>query len=1023
MKYKLINNIAGWIAFLVATTTYILTIEPTTSFWDCGEFIATAFKLQVGHPPGAPLFMIIARFFSMFAGGDVTQVAKMVNIMSALASGFTILFLFWTITHLAKKLVTRDGSEFSFGKIIAVIGSGLVGSLAYAFSDSFWFSAVEGEVYAMSSFFTAIVFWAILKWENRFDEVHSNRWIILIAYLMGLSIGVHLLNLLAIPAIVFVYYYKKYPVTRIGIVKTSVISIAILLSILYGIIPGIVVLASKFELLFVNGFGLPYNSGVFFYMALVIGLTAWGLYYTHKKGKVILNTIILAFTVIILGYSSYAMIVIRSTANTPMDENNPENVFALLSYLNREQYGDRPLFYGHYYNAPLDRENPYIETDPIYAQKNGKYEVVDHKEVPNYDPKFKTIFPRMFSPESSHISAYKEWGEVEGVRMSITNNQGEQEDVFKPTFGENLRFFFTYQVGFLYMRYFMWNFAGRQNDIQGHGGISNGNWMTGIPAIDNMRLGSQDKLSTNMKNNKGRNIYFMLPLLLGIIGLIYQYQKSGKDFSIVLLLFFLTGLAIIIYLNQTPYQPRERDYAFVGSFYAFAIWIGLGVVGLSELLKKYIPNIASAGVVTIVALIAVPGLMASENWDDHDRSNRYTARDFARNYLESCAKNAIIFTNGDNDTFPLWYAQDVEGIRLDVRVINLSLQNTDWYIDQMRRKAYESEPVPYSLSPDKYAQGARDVVYLMDDPRVKEFVPLNLIMDFVSSDDPKTKLPQAPDVNFSPTRKFRLPVDTLKVIEYGVVKEKDKKLILPNIDWKLNKGYVLKSELMVLDFLAKNNWKRPVYFAITVGSDSYLQLQDYFQLEGLAYRLVPIKTPSESGQIGRIDSDIMYNNMMNKFTWGNINSPKVYLDENNMRMTMNLRNNFARLADQLLVEGKKDSAIKVLDRCIEVMPNATVPYNYFNIGIVEGYYKAGVSAKANEMVAILSKSTQEDLRYYFSLKGEYSKTIEYDIKKSMMVMQELARLTKQYKQEKQAKELEVVFNQLLETYKRTGASI
>jgi hypothetical protein len=1023
MKYKLINNITGWIAFLIATATYIVTIEPTTSFWDCGEFIATAFKLQVGHPPGAPLFMIIARFFSLFAGSDVTQVAKMVNIMSALASGFTILFLFWTITHLAKKIVTRDGSELNAGKIVSIIGSAFVGAMAYAFSDSFWFSAVEGEVYAMSSFFTAIVFWLILKWENRSDEPHSNRWIILIAYLMGLSIGVHLLNLLAIPAIVFVYYFKKYPVNPMGIVKTSFISIAILLAVLYGVIPGVVILASKFELLFVNAFGLPYNSGVLFYTILVVGLVIWGLYYTQTKGKVLLNTIILVFTVIILGYSSYAMIVIRSTANTPMDENNPENVFALLSYLNREQYGDRPLFYGQYYNAPLDKENPYVETDPIYAQKNGKYEIVDHKEVPNYDKEFMTVFPRMFSPESSHVSAYKEWGNVKGIRKTITNNQGEQEDVYKPTFVENIRFFITYQIGFAYMRYFMWNFSGRQNDVQGQGGIMNGNWLSGIPAIDNMRLGKQDDLPSTMKANKGRNVYYMLPLILGLIGLFFHYKTDGKDFSIVMLLFFLTGLAIIIYLNQTPYQPRERDYAFVGSFYAFAVWIGLGVLGISEFLKKYIPNFASASLVTVVALFAVPGLMASENWDDHDRSNRYTARDFARNYLESCAPNAIIFTNGDNDTFPLWYAQDVEGIRTDVRVVNLSLQNTDWYIDQMRRKAYESEAVPYSLTPDKYSQGARDVVYLMDDPRVKEFVPLNLIMDFVSSDDPKTKLPQAPDVNFSPTRKFRLPVDTLKVIEYGVVKAKDKKEIVTNIDWKLNKGYVLKSELMVLDFLATNNWKRPVYFAITVGSDSYLQLQDYFQLEGLAYRLVPIKTPSESGQIGRIDTDIMYNNMMNKFTWGNINKSNVYLDENNLRMTMNLRNNFARLADQLLIEGKKDSALKVLDRCIEVMPNTTVPYNYFNIGIVEGYYKAGVPAKANEMVQILSKSTQADLKYYFSMKGEYKKLVEYEIKKSMMVMQELARLTKQFKQEKMAKDLDVVFKQLFERYQGTGASI
>lgn len=998
MNYKLINNIAGWFTFLIATIVYILTIEPTTSFWDCGEFIATAYKLEVGHPPGAPLFMILARFFSLFAGSDVTKVAMMVNVMSALMSSFTILFLFWTITHFAKKIVLKASEELTIGRIIAIVGSGFVGALAYAFSDTFWFSAVEGEVYATSSLFTAVVFWAILKWENVADEPHSNRWLILIGYIMGLSIGVHLLNLLTIPAIVFVYYFRKFKTTRNGVIISLFISLIILVAIQYGIIPGIVILATKFELLFVNGFGLPFNTGTYFYMMLILGLIIWGLYYTHKHQKVILNTAILIFTVILIGYSSFAMIVIRSIANPPMDENNPENAFSLLSYLNREQYGDRPLLHGQYYNAPLDNQEPYIETSPVYIQKDGKYEVADYKEVPNYDSRFNTIFPRMHSSEGSHVSAYKDWANVVGTPISITNREGKQETINKPTFSENLKFFFKYQVGFMYFRYFMWNFAGRQNDIQGHGGILKGNWISGIPFIDDARLGSQSKIPKSMSDNKAMNKLYLLPLILGLVGMFYQYKKTKKEFWVVMLLYFLTGIAIIIYLNQTPYQPRERDYAYAGSFYAFCIWIGFGVLAIYNLLKDKAPQLISAVVATLICL-SVPSLMAKENWDDHDRSGRYTARDFAHNYLNSCAPNAVLFTNGDNDTFPLWYAQEVEGIRTDVRVVNLSLFNTDWYINQMRRKAYDSQPIKLSMTEDKYTQGKRDVVYLMDDPRVKDYVPLKEIIDFIASDDPRTKLPQANDLDYAPTRKFRLSVDSAKVVENGTVKPDIASQILPSIDWNINKSYVTKGEMMLLDLLSTNMWDRPIYFAITVGPESYMKLEKFFQLEGLAYRLIPISTSNRDGQIGRIDTDIMYDNMMNKFKWGGINDPKVYLDENNLRMTMNLRNNFARLADKLLDEGKKDSAIKVLDKCIEIMPNSCVPYNYFNLGVAEAYYKASEIDKANEVISILNESTQDDLRYYFSVDDKFAGSFDFEIKKSMMVMQELSRLTRENKQD------------------------
>lgn len=1028
-NYKLINNIIGWVVFIIATTTYMLTIEPTTSFWDCGEFIATAYKLEVGHPPGAPLFMILARFFSLFTS-DPTNVAYLVNSMSALASSFTILFLFWTITHLAKKIIVKDG-EIPMGKMLAIMGSGFVGALAYTFSDSFWFSAVEGEVYATSSLFTAVVFWAILKWESVANEKYANRWIILIAYLMGLSIGVHLLNLLAIPAIVFVYYFKKYTVTKKGIIYTSLISVIILGLIQYGIIPGVVTVATWFELLFVNSFGLPFNSGLIFYLVAIVVLIVWGIYYTAKHKKVIWNTIILSFAVILIGYSSFAMIVIRSNANPPMDENNPENVFALLSYLNREQYGDRPLLTGQYFNAPITDQE---EGKATYIQKDGKYVVSDRKPIYSYDEDYTTVFPRMWSNQSNHIDAYMSWGGIKERDMFeprrneagdiVTDREGnvvyDRNSPKKcPSFGQNLRFFFTYQLGHMYFRYFMWNFAGRQNDIQGHGDIIKGNWLSGIKFIDEARLGPQDNLPSSLKNNKARNTYYLLPLLLGIFGLIYQLQMERKGFLVVLLLFVLTGIAIVVYLNQYPYQPRERDYAYSGSFYAFAIWIGLGVLAIYHVLSKKIPATISAAVATIISLFGVPVIMANQNWDDHDRSDRYTARDFAQNYLESCAPNAILFTNGDNDTFPLWYAQEVEGIRTDVRVCNLSLLNTDWYIDQMKRKAYDSEAVPFSLEHDQYLQGKRDIVYIMEDQRLEGFTDIKNIMEFVKSEDPRTKLgTQGGDqLDFIPTKNIKVPVDSAFVLSNGTVREVDADKIVKSLDWKLNKSYVLKSELMILDLIASNDWKRPIYFAITVGSDSYLKLEPFFQLEGLAYRLVPIRERSRDGQMGRIASDIMYDNLMNKFKWGNISDTTIYLDENNLRMTMNIRNNFARLADQLLYEGKKDSAIAVLDRCMEIMPNNAVQYNVFILGIAEAYYKAGKAETANNIVKELVSITEEELNYYMSLPEKFKgATIDSETRRGLSIMQELVRFTNQYGQTELQTELEAKFESLATTY-------
>jgi hypothetical protein len=983
--------------------------------------------------------MILGRIFTLFAG-STENIPVTINALSALASAFTILFLFWTITHLAKKIVVEKEETPSLVQTISILGAGVVGALAYTFSDTFWFSAVEGEVYGTSSLFTAIVFWAILKWENEADQKHSTRWLIFISYMMGLSIGVHLLNLLAIPAIVFVYYFRKQKATRRGIFISSVISLVILGSIMYIIIPGVVKVASLFELLFVNTFGAPYNTGVIIYSALSITAIILGIRYTIRKKMVIANTVLLAVTVILIGYSSFAMIVIRSSANPPMDQNNPDNVFSLLSYLNREQYGDRPLFYGHYYSAPLNNRDPYKDGRPIYIKKDGKYVIADHTTKPNYDDRFKSLFPRMYSSQPQHIQDYKDWVNLKGTKIKTTNRQGEPQVLVKPTFAENIKFFFRYQLNWMYFRYFMWNFAGRQNDIQGHGDILRGNWISGIDFIDSIRLGTQKDLPELYANNPGRNKYFFLPLILGLIGMFFQFNsgiKGKKDFSIVALLFFLTGIAIVIYLNQYPHQPRERDYAFAGSFYAFAIWIGLGVLGVTELLKKVAPAKVSGILATLITLVAVPGLMASQNWDDHDRSDRYTARDFGSNYLESCAPNAILFTNGDNDTFPLWYAQEVEGIRRDVRVCNLSYLQTDWYIDQMRRKSYDSDPLPISFEHDQYVRGTRDVVYIFE--RLNRPLELKAAINFVSSDDPKTKkYGQNENLPHFPTKHLIYPVDQSIVIKNGVINEKDTAKLENQIDINLTGNYVTKDELMILDMIANNDWERPIYWAITVGQSKYLNLKEYFRTEGFAYRFVPVKTkPDKDGQIGGVDTDIMYNNILNKFKWGNIDKPNVYLDENNRRMAMNIRNSFIRLSDALIEEGKTDSAIAVLDKCVELLPNERVQYNYFNMLMAKSYYNAAyadsienrqnaLSAeinnntyavnKANEVVRIMLRNYEDELYYYFSLKPKFRNTIQEDIRKAMFIIRELGTTAERYGQKELAKEISDKFSDLARIY-------
>jgi hypothetical protein len=1004
--FKRLNNLFGWVAFFIAAAVYLGTMEPTTSFWDCGEFIATAYKLEVGHPPGAPFFMLVSRVFSAF--GEPENAALAVNTVSALCSAFSILFLFWTISLMALKVAAKRATELGMAEKIAVLGSSFVGAMAYTFSDSFWFSAVEGEVYAMSSLFTSVVFWAILKWDHNADKEHNLKWIVFIAFFIGLSIGVHLLSLLAIPAATFVYYFRKYKVTRKGIIITSLVAMGLLGFVQYGIIPGIISLASKFELLFVNSFGLPFNSGIVFYALLVIGLVVWGLHYTHKKHKVLLNTAILCFTMIVIGYSSFTVIVIRSLANPPMDENNPENVFALLSYLNREQYGDRPLIYGQYFNSPLDPKEPYVDGSPVYFKdkESGKYIIVDKREksIPNYDLRFTTIFPRMWSGQAKHIGYYKKWSGFKGKPIRTTDQAGKPIVINKPTMLENLTYLFRYQLGWMWGRYFMWNFAGRQNDVQGHGSIVKGNWISGIPAIDEMRLGNQKKLPDSITTNPAHNKFYFLPLILGIIGFFWHFKNSKYDWVVTAMLFVFTGIAILLFLNNYPLEPRERDYGVVGSFYAFAMWIGFGVYAIYDFIKNKVnPRVAAVGS-TAICLLAVPALMAAEGWDDHSRAKRYTGRDFAKNYLDSCAPNAILFTNGDNDTFPLWYVQEVEEYRTDVRVVNLSLANTDWYINQMKRKAYDSEAIPSMVPDRKYRQGTND--YL---PMYESFpeATVDQVIEWVVSDNSQTKLPvgNGKNVDFIPTKNLRLPVNKKRVVELGIVAPKDTALIVDEVRWSINKNYILKNDLMILDILAANDWERPVYFASTAPSESYLGLEDYFQVDGLAYRLVPIKTERNDGRPGRVDTDILYENVMNKFVWGGLDSSNLYMDENNRRMTISLRLTFSRLAEALIDESKPEKAKEVLDKSIEAIPDHNVPFDIFSLYIAENYYRLGDYESANALSRILADRYENDLQYYMSLAPKDAELVASERNQALAVLQRLYVLAvQQYPQEELGKE-------------------
>lgn len=1071
--YNRYNTILGWIVFLISTIVYSLTVEPTASWWDCGEYISTAYKLQVGHPPGAPFFQMVGRFFSLFAFGDTSRVALMINMMSVLSSSFTILFLFWSITMLAEKMAFRKGEEITRGQMYAVLGAGLVGALAYAFSDSFWFSAVEGEVYAMSSFFTALVFWAILRWEKVADEPHAFRWLIFIAYMVGLSIGVHLLNLLAIPAIAFVYYFKKYKVSTRGVLKTAVISFLLLAFIMYIIVPEIVNQFAKAELLFVNTFGLPFNSGTLFFAIVLIGLCITGILYTIKESvspalrwsllillgllvvlilvgsssggnfvirlivcgvlltllyfvryrKALLNTVILCFVFILIGYSSFLMIIIRANANTPINENEPSDAISLLSYLNREQYGDWPIFYGQYYNAPLDVENPYKDDNPIYVkdEQSGRYIVTDDRKssIPNYDSRFCTIFPRMWSNQKdSHISAYKQWGKVKGQAIRYTDRQGETQVIQKPTFGENLLFFLRYQVGHMYWRYFLWNFVGRQNDIEGHGGISDGNWISGIPFIDKMHIGSQEYLPSSMKN-PARNKFYALPLLLGLAGLFYQLNRDKKNTFIVALLFIMTGFAIIIYLNQYPYQPRERDYAYAGSFYAYAMWIGLGVMAVADLFNRFLKQHLSAIIATALCILLVPFIMASQGWDDHNRSGKYAARDFAANYLNSCAPNAILITNGDNDTFPLWYAQEVEGIRTDVRVVNFMLASGDWYVHQMMKKVYDSEPLPFTLKAEQYNKGVNEIIPYYEEASIKGRFELKRVIDFIASESQSTKLPiQSGEwINYFPTKSVRLSVDSANAVKNGVVPAYYAGKIEPYVDWQIKTNYMYRNDLMLLDFLATNNWERPLYFANPSSVNQVLDVDPYCHLEGFVYRFLPVRADNYIKGLGGLNTEASYDIMMNKCKWGNLNDPRVTIDRESTRNTMIPKQNFMRLAQALMDEKKADSAARVADRVLEIFPNEKLPFDLYMIPFLEIYYQAGQIEKANKMNEILVRNYEENIIYYQSLSGGYATYYAEDLEQAFMVLNRLGELAREYEQIPLADRIDGIVKERLELLK------
>lgn len=1106
-QFRLVDNIAGWVAFFVAAFVYCSTIEPTASFWDCPEFITTGYLLEVGHPPGAPFFMLTANLFSQFAG-DPTQVAKMVNIMSALLSAGCILFLFWSITHLVRKLLIDSWDELTTAKMVAIEASGMVGALIYTFSDTFWFSAVEGEVYAYSSFFTAVVFWMILKWEDHADEPHADRWLILITYMTGLSIGVHLLNLLCIPAIVLVYYYKKFPEADLkGSLIALAVSMVIVAAVLYGVVPGIITVGGAFELFFVNVLGMPFNTGTIIYLVLLVAAVLWAIYETYanksiKRGNVsfllavamlgipfygygisaavigvivlavlygcliikrngavlitnrIKNTALCCMLMLMIGYSTYSLIVIRSSANPPMDQNSPEDIFTLGNYLSRDQYGDRPLFYGPQYTSQvaLDVQGnmciPRMKKGaPMYQRvekktedEQDRYFVVRTKD--SYEYAQNVFFPRMHS--SDHAGAYEAWmGGVEGS-VKQYDRCGQIIDVKVPTMLENIRFFLSYQCNFMYWRYFMWNFAGRQNDIQGNGELEHGNWITGIPFIDNMMLGDQSRLPDELKANKGHNVFYCLPLILGLVGLFWQAYKGRKgiqQFWVVFFLFFMTGLAIVLYLNQTPMQPRERDYAYAGSFYAFAIWCGMGVAAIIDLIARKMKkeNLGVAVAVSLAALL-VPIQMASQTWDDHDRSGRYTCRDFGQNYLMTLQDegNPIIFTNGDNDTFPLWYNQDVEQVRTDARVCNLSYLQTDWYIDQMVRPAWKSPSLPITWPRLDYCSGTNEYVEIKADWK-------NQIMEYFKQDpvaaaqqfgeDPfeiKNVLNRwvrgnkyDADYHVIPTDTLYLNIDKEAVMKSGMMLPKDSlgNVVIPDrmAISLVGKRALYKGDLMLLEMLANSNWTRPLYVALTVGEDNYMNLGENFIQEGLVNRITPFHTDMSNN----FDTEKVYKNMMTRYKYGGLDTKGLYLDETVMRMCYTHRRIFGMLITHLIAEGKTDKAKKAVAYAEKVIPEYNVPMNDYMSGgldFVSAYYALGQKDKAERLLNKIWKNSTQYLNWYLSLSPSRFMASQKECRLHLYVMKALSDTAAQYGSPSAAKK-QNEFSVMIGRYTGRGGSL
>ncbi len=981
--FKRLNTLTGWLVFAVALFTYASTVERTASFWDCGEFIACSFKLQVPHPPGAPFFLLLGRIFSMFSFGNLTNVAYWVNMASALSSALTIAFLFWTITMLAQKLLGKQERDYNTADTLLLIGTGAVGALAYTFSDTFWFSAVEAEVYGMSSFFTAIVVWAAFKWERIEDEAAANRWLIFIAYLTGLSIGVHLLNLVTLPALALIYYFKKYPKpTFWGGATAAGIGLVILAIINAGIIPGLPGMAFAVERLFVNTFGLPFNSGVIFFTVAFLGAIVYGIIWSARSKRVIWNTSLLSLAFVLIGYASYMQVLVRADFNPPINENDPSDALNFLSYLRREQYGSRSLLYGPVFTArPIDQK----QGAAMWKKEGNQYVVFDHQPEYIYSPGDEMLFPRVYSSQQNHPALYRQM-------LGLAEGQ-------KPTMGDNLKYLFSYQLNHMWWRYLMWNFAGRESDEEGAGYLLPWSTDAGTPDL--------------LKNNKARDNFYMLPFALALFGIAFQYFRRRRDFLIVGLLFLFTGIALQIFLNSPPSEPRERDYIYVGSFYFFAIWLGLGVMALAEGIRTYVKSdVARNGLVAGVCLL-VPLMMGAKSWDNHNRDKRYQSVDFAKNLLNSCAPNAILFTGGDNDTFPLWYVQEVEGFRRDVRVCNLSLLGTEWYIQQMKRKTYESDALPISLEYDNFNKGKNDIVPFYEVPGVKNGIDLKQYINLIKTSSPAVQVPltNGDMTSILPSSVLFLPIDKAAVDKAGFVPPMLRPLMRDTLQWTIGKKDLYKPDLIILDMIATNNWKRPIYFSSTLASDNYLSLKSYMQLEGYAYRLMPVAI--EGATDGYVNSTVMYNNMTKKTFWREFDNPDVYYDETYKGPpVISARIAFFRLADQLIREGNKAKAKEVLDYSLRVIPDKSIPYDQISSNYVRFLFEVGDSKKALEIADVMATRADQALTYDKSGNGNRFGNPDSDL----YILQTIVEACKSAKQTAAANKYEAIFQKHINAF-------